>query len=264
MRMPDSEDSTLISEDYRNMVNEEQNQYNLHLLSEKHTKLFFQLSSFERTDSVYIYQSSSDSIISYPLTDLPMMAALSPYAYGGSFEMYDYHFGFRIPHIKFARNQMIFASVGKENPFVTGGLSPLYWTKIDTLQLPNILKVEGYYVPIKDLEPSTTYFARSDSYEFYAQDQFHNNMIRARNVAVKDCKNESWIWNTYYWEGESPHLVTLSTNDSKYISQQWTGQLFKGKPDVIFGFQEESFDCPRIHFIDSKTPPIRIACDNRH
>lgn len=75
------------------------------------------------------------------------------------------------------------------------------------------------------------------------------------------------IFEKFYCVHEEPSLVPLNVvgHAKDWRSKtQWTGEIFKDRPPVIFGFLFHSSGCPSIDFIEQSENSVRINCDNRH
>ena len=92
-----------------------------------------------------------------------------------------------------------------------------------------------------------------------------NDKVQHRYLIVLDSKTERIVYEGIFLDTESTYLAELSfQNKISEYEYQWTGEIFKNKPSVIFGFLGYSFGCPSIEFLDKTEPPIVISCDNRH
>jgi len=260
-RWSEHPDSNLIDEEYEHAIHQSRSMdVNLHTLSDSNRSLFFELSTISKTDSVFIYQSGSNSVQAFPIANAPMVAVLSPYAYEPPFSVYDYQFGFRLPHIQFAKNQFVAASIGTKNPFVTNGLVPMRWQEVPNLEIPPV-----------DMSPTEsevlkTYWFQNQNYSFYLQDIANAYNLTTRKLIIKQIESDTWICEHLFQEGESAFLnpIALEGDSTFEVGVQWTGMLFKNKPPIIFGFQDESFGCPVIEFIAPHMHGIVVSCDNRH
>ena len=65
-------------------------------------------------------------------------------------------------------------------------------------------------------------------------------------------------------EGASPAPLSFKGEKPNDQLLQWTGQLFKDQPPVMFGFMYVSFGCPWIDFLDGSMRNLSFSCDNRH
>lgn len=148
--------------------------------------------------------------------------------------------------------------VGKENPFQTGKVKPIIWTKIDNNQFPIA----------KDLNSKidlSTYVFTTEKYDYYLQKPTKN--ISSYHLVIIDKFSKSEILNKNYFDGESTYLTGLKIAESQNeedVQSQWTGEIIKNKATVVFGFEGHSFGCPSITVLDKTEPEIQILCDNRH
>lgn len=88
------------------------------------------------------------------------------------------------------------------------------------------------------------------------QDVQRQNYVCAKHSFIINSTTNRKIFETIYHSGEG--------SDFNALNSQFTGKLFKDKPEVIFGFNYHSFGCSSIPFIDKKEESIEIKCDNRH
>jgi hypothetical protein len=82
---------------------------------------------------------------------------------------------------------------------------------------------------------------------------------------IINSKTKEIVYEQVQILSESTYLVPLNTpNNPNQYQSQWTGQLFKDKPVVMFGFLAGGFGCPSITILDKTESSIPILCDNRH
>ena len=97
------------------------------------------------------------------------------------------------------------------------------------------------------------------------QDYVDNRkLLFARRLLVVDSKTKEIIIDKLYSSSEGTSPTPLNYEEGDDVVNQWTGKLFKNKPQVIFGFLYESFGCPGISIIDKSNEEIYLQCDNRH
>lgn len=229
-------------------------------LSKSQRKKFLKYSNISESDKVFVYLISSDKIQTYNVNDLPVIACINPYGPSSDYrnDEFDYMLGFDLgKSISNWDENLVY--VGKENPFQTGKIKPIIWTKIENNQFPIA----------KDLNNKinlSTYFFAKEKYDYYLQKPTEN--ISSYHLVILDKISKSEILNTNYYDGESTYLTGLkiaeSKNEGDIQQSQWTGEIIKNKATVVFGFVGHSFGCPSITILDETEPEIQILCDNRH
>jgi len=257
-------------------------------LNSKYRKRFFSKTNISETDKVFIYDYSTDVLLSFSVKELNVVAYLNlymtpddcfpdPYKHYRACDQSDYMIGFEINKNSLSglgelyRNVLVY--VGKENPFIQGQIKPVVWKKIDSSDFPSTkadVKIDSVYFVTGR---GNTYLYESDNLRFFIQDLFSNNesYIRGRHLLVVDIKNDKVVIEQVYQNSEGAMITPLNFGieglDNEYDSdsqEQWTGKLFKNKPPVVFGFEWVSFGCPYITLLNTKKEYIDINCDNRH
>lgn len=244
------------------------NQKNIPFEKLKH----FELPSFYRqkllkgtkvseNDTLYLFNYKDNLLEKFPIKNLKAVANLNLYtSEGDDISDYYYMIGFEL-NGKVSREESMkktnysLAYFGKENPFAGEKLSPVEWEKSSAKEL---------HVKIASkLKLGKTYKYKVGQIECYLQDLMLENEIRERKLVA--VKNRKVILEKTYTKGEGAEFAPLnfveSTENTDY---QWSGNLFKGKPPVIFGFVSESFGCSAITFLDNSYPDLYTDCDNRH
>jgi hypothetical protein len=220
------------------------------------------------SDKVFIYLIKSDSVLSFNLKDLPVIARMNIYGsdnYGNIEGTYE--FGFDLGEkITDSDN---FAYIGKENPFQTGKLESITWRKIKNQEFPkkfsNDIIDDRRRSWFNGIEPGEAYKFSTNNLEYYIQNLNKDEKIIHRYLIVIDSRTNKISYENVQISSESTYLTPLKTaNSKKQDDSQWTGELFKNKPALIFGFLGATFGCPSINFLDETEPAIRILCDNRH
>ena len=209
---------------------------------------------------LFIYQLDTDSVITYPIKDLPVMICPNPF---------DRHeIGFDLG--KYRSNSDDFAYLGTQNPFQTGKLKPVIWKEIDTALFPKKFDPEIIHksrrVWFKGYTGGTSYLFKYNSLNYYVQYLINEDKSKHYYLIVLNEQTKKIIFERVYVDSESTHLRPLRTTafDIKKQYGQWTGELFKNKATVLFGFLGNSFGCPGIKVLDDSEPVIPILCDNRH
>jgi hypothetical protein len=246
-------------------------------LSSEFRNRFLSRTKISKEDSVFIYDYSNDLLFSFPVKKLNVVAYLSVYADKNDCpcNQSDYMIGFEITKDSLSFDKHLNHSlvyVGKENPFILGQMRPISWERIDIKEFP-IQKSNSANNVFRqlDMEKGNAYIYNSELYQYYIQEytEINNGSYLAhRLLIVLDRKDEKLIMERVFSESEGTSLAPLNCGienpncaDSK---EQWTGYLFKDKPQVVFGFEWHSFGCPNIIFLDSNVDDVYINCDNRH
>lgn len=220
-------------------------------------------------DSVFVYDYSTDALVAFPVKKLNTVACLSLYTPKEECPCIqdDYELGFEIPKKyltklgKYYNYALVF--IGKKNPFARGQMKAVVWKKINTNQFPKL----KYHFPkwfINKRDFGQSYIYETDKYKIFIKDyktSKKTESVYKRQLVVLDKKSNKLVNNHFFNEGESSSIAML--NNSTNSQTQWTGKLFKNKPEVIFGFEWMSFGCPSIYFLNSQKS-IEINCDNRH
>ena len=247
-------DSIAISSEY--LGNYEGTEF--HTLNEKYRSRFLQLMKIKETDNVFIYNYRLDSIYTFQVKDLPLLAHITVYGADGPIRPFDYLIGFDLqnflPIKEFDVYYNALVYVGSENPFNTGKLKPILWKKIGPNEFPKEVKSKS----ITATKISKLYKYQMNSMDYY--------LINDNHLVIVETATKKLITEAIFTEGESTSRATLSFANSinENAPEQWTGNLFKNKPPVFFGFTYESFGCTSINFIENPSNSIYLHCDNRH
>ena len=247
---------------------------------------FLSKTGISDTDSVYIYDHSHKSLISFAVRDLRVIASLNPYVNPrtrkGPFHQHDYQIGFEVDKKALDEfkgnlwNALIY--VGQESPFANEPLTPLVWNEIARHEYPTTREDQGKAVfsgitSHKDFSWGNTYLAEAEGFQYFLQDYLRGSEIVARRLLVVEPQTQEAILDRVFYESESASLTLLnyrsmdgriSHQDEDSRVSQLTGKLFKEKPSVVFGFLGYSFGCPFISVMAPSDEDITIHCDNRH
>ncbi len=234
-------------------------------------KRFLSKTNISETDSVFIYDYGKNKFVSFAVKNLKTAALLNGYSSGEDwpYHNYDFMIGFEInkKHLQgfseYYRDALVY--VGKENPFAKEKLTPVDWKKINAKEFPSKpLKSEDQKT-VKGNTIGTSYAFKTTSYNYFLQDFVDNRKILfARRLLVVDPKTKEIIIDKLYSQSEGTSPTPLNYEEGPDVINQWTGKLFKNKPQVVFGFLYESFGCPGISIIDKSNEEIYLQCDNRH
>jgi len=220
------------------------------------------------SDKIFIYLIKNDSILSYNVKDLPVIACMNIYGSTNYSNLEDaYEFGFDLD--KKIKDSDNFSYIGKNNPFQLGKLEPIVWNKIDNQDFPkefnNNIIDESRKSWFNGMESGQSYKFSANNLDYFVQNLNNDKKLRHRYTVIVDSKTKSVIYENVQIDSESTYLIPLKTEGSEeQYYGQWTGKLFKNKAVVIFGFLGHSFGCPSISILDETEPTIPILCDNRH
>lgn len=223
-------------------------------------------------DVVYIYDYANDKLLRFNVHGLNLIAVLSPYSYGSKYpiDQYEFMIGFEInpDYLNGFDNYYshVLVSIGRTNPFIQGKMRAMIWTKSDSTSFPTNDSINKTQQWLWDTVCGDTYEFKQDEMTYFVQNLEHNGNLVARHVAVVQSKTNQVLFQQLYVdsEGGGPSMLNDVDNTDKKHFSQFTGQLFKNKPLVIFGFMYQSFGCSSIDFISENEKSIYINCDNRH
>jgi hypothetical protein len=240
-------------------------------------KRFFAETGFKETDTVFIYDYSENILVSVSVKNLKLVACLNVYKddLKQTYTQSDYMIGLEVDKKSLApfknnytRNTLV--SVGAKSPFIRKKLNPVLWKKIEPAgYIPETINT------LKDTVTMNRWFAKYvigsaymyswGDFQYFVREFVLDKRVVARHVLVINQRtNKTAYENTYYeTEGSSPAPLNFVEGEG-YTLNQWTGDLFKNKPPVIFGFTYVDFGCPNIDFLNPQVTGIGINCDNRH
>ncbi|MNU89780.1 hypothetical protein D3C71_796300 [compost metagenome] len=241
-------------------------------LNKVYRKRFLTATGISETDQVFIFDYSRDMLVSFPVSKLNVVAHLNIYASDedAPYSQFDYMFGFEVSRkdLKGFDNEYfsdVLIFVGKKNPFERGKLKPIVWRKTEKKQFPVAKMSKEGVNRSKRFTVGNTYTFTKDSLQYYVQELSNGENSLARRLLVLNTKTDKMVFERLYEESEGVSLAPLNHKDKEYdFINQWTGQLFKNRAPVLFGFQYFSFGCPEISFIEKNAEDIYLNCDNRH
>jgi hypothetical protein len=280
----DHPDSLVIPKGYLGKRNLKIGDFSFLKVQGEYRKHFLEYNGKKEIDSIFIFNFQRDTVLSYQIKDVSIVASLNPYFEPNKYPITQDEFmiGFELN-----KNQLGVLSngedgdinlvyVGKSNPFVMGKIKPILWKKVDDSLFPKNAKIfnpngyEKYYKrtigTFKFETNELIYFVQMKS----LTDNINSNLdgFEGRHFVVVDPKDQMVVYeksDAILHEGDEGSLYSLKddiTKELKYL--QWTGTIFKNKPSIIYFNDHPQFGCQSIYFLDSKEPPIVIGCDNRH
>jgi hypothetical protein len=225
---------------------------------------FLAATNISETDKVFIYDYSTNSLQTFKVKNLKVVAYLNIYRSQTDwpYSQEDFMIGFEINKKslkgfdKYFTNSL--AYVGKENPFVRGQVKPIIWKKIAPADYPS------RELPVYDTSyagkcvTGDAYKFETERLQYFVQDlvRLADNWVSVKRLIVIDIKTNEIVCEKLFYSGESASFAPWDN--------QWTGRLFKNKSAVIFGFHYVTFVCPGITFLNPTENDIYINCDNRH
>lgn len=251
------------------------------VLDAKYRERFFNRTKISPKDSLFIYDYSKNTHLSFPIEKLEMVAILSPY-----FQMdedqndqYNYMIGFQIDkdslHPLGEDYYNAFVSFGSQSPFERGKMKPIIWQEMDQKDFPSqighLQELEQLDLPSSGMVSQAYRFATKDI-KFYLMDYFlpeSSYDIQHRHLVLIDSKTGKLISKELLSVSESKSIAPVTTNANKQEQDgttrvQYTGVLLKNKPEVLFGFYWVSYGCEALEYIPSSYNYIAVLCDNRH
>lgn len=234
-------------------------------------KRFLAKTNITETDSVFIIDYAKNKHISFAVKNLKTAAMLNGYSSEEDwpYQQYDFMIGFEISKqslngfSEYYRDALLY--VGKENPFSKEPLKAIAWKKIAQKDYPSKAIKNQDRKLLKGKIAGNTYSYKTESYHYFLQDYLESNKtIYGRRLLVVDSKTKNVVIEKLYTQSESTSPAPLNYDEGEDAINQWTGKLFKNKPQVIFGFEYFSFGCPNISIIDKSNEEIFLQCDNRH
>ena len=251
-------DSIVVSKNYLGDQKEEEVSH--FKLEPLYRKRFLANTKLSEESKVFIYNYKLDSLLIFKIKDLNVVAKLSPYENSENLNQYHYMYGLEINKEHLANWGVYYFSsfvhVGEKNPFSTGKMSPMLWTKIEISEFP--LDLKNGLKNKKDIQSLAVFKTEINGFEY----SYTSN----GQLVVVDTKLNKIVYITHFYQGESASLapISIAGNKNEYGIEQWVGPMFKNYPTAIFGFQYFSFGCPSIKLIDNRNSFVGIMCDNRH
>ncbi|KAA9340603.1 oxidoreductase [Adhaeribacter soli] len=262
-------------------------------LTGKNRKAFLAGTKISETDTVFLYDYAIDVLATFPVKSLGVMATPSVYRSKEDwpFPQDDFMIGFEIKpnHLKkfgeYSDHTLVF--IGKENHFIKGQLKPIKWEKIAVKDFPSTSTDAATYSKVnttlreftfpksfsilknKEVQVNT-YKYETNGYRYFIKSFFikregYDEILARRLLIYKSDPQELVCDNSFVLsDGLSPTPLNYVERKDDQAAYQWTGNLFRNKPPVIFEFEYASFGCPGITFLSKSEGEIYINCDNRH
>ncbi|WP_314238295.1 hypothetical protein [Capnocytophaga leadbetteri] len=239
-------------------------------LDSKRRDFILKKAGIKETDSIFIYQIDTDSIMRFPVKNMKAKAYVNAYNEGDE-QVDSFEYGLIVDNQDKSykgSNGFNYTFVGQENPFQVGKKFEIKWKEIPQSKFPykinpNLLAVRTDCFPF-----SKAYSFSKGNYNFYVQTFKKEMEITAYYVIIEDIQEKKIIFEkayTYYeFEEELFPLNAEGVEDVDYYFHQWAGEILKGKPMVLYGFFGPAFGRDIIEFVSNKEPIIEVLIDNRH
>lgn len=265
LKWSDHPDSSFISQ--KVLQASSKDNWNYHELNSQKRRLFLECLNIRETDKIFIYNFPLDTVITYELSEAPVVAFLEHGGGGVPFDQRDFEIGIRL--LEFPQMVGDYATynnvayIGDENPFLTGNVKPIQWQMTDSTKFPDNLENLEFSQYLEDYDKGETFIFSLDSVNIFLQNIIDERLI-GRHLAVVNSKTDSVIFQKILFDGESAGLRPIPTEETNYHDDfyQWTGKLFKNKPTIIYGLIYENFAFRRIHLLDATEPAIYIWSDS--
>lgn len=239
------------------------------ILKDNQKHIFYDRTGFGAMDTLFIMDLEHDTVYCHAVLELELISFPDIYIHEDIEELQesDIHVGFcwnekELKPVEFGFHFCI-AMLAQKNPFLTGRVKKLVWNQRNISDLPLIFLSDDSthkYTTLSKLAGAFqfhynnyTYWMATDNIEYYNC---------ARIVVFEDSTNRKVLDEIIYIsEGIvlSPYAVHGSENRINY---QWTGAIFADYPIMINGFENFTFWCERLFFLDSQ--PVYFKCDNRY
>lgn len=267
-------DSSVIADQYLGNIPVDSTLDNI-VLEDENRATFLRRMGIAESDSLYVYNYALDTLFAYRVRDLNLIACLDPFVHEPPVDNSSYIIGLELKG-KDARalepySSFTYIYIGKENPFVTGGLQPIEWKKVDASLFPSKVKYKDPHKhrfnekSFKEHIPGETFGFERKGMSYFLRNLYLNGQLDARHLVVVNPQTDSVIFNNVYFgsEGVALNPIRLNDEEHEYAPLQWSGELFKNKPAVLFGFVSNAFGCPWIYFLSPEAKPLLVQCDNR-
>jgi hypothetical protein len=236
-------------------------------LDSKLRKRFLAKTKISDSDKLFLYDYAKDILLTFPVKSLNVVACLNAYGAEWPYKQEDFMFGFEIndklTQIKDDYSN-VFVFIGKENPFIKGEIKKITWKKITSKDLPQLVIKEkkltefNQFLKKSKSKLGQSYEFKTNEYQCYLQEYTDSKgkTVLGKYLIVVNETTKKVVFQKLFTESEG---VTFASIDS-----QWIGKLLNNAIPVVFGFQNFSFGCPEINFLQQSEKPVYINCDNRH
>ncbi|MCF8298973.1 MAG: hypothetical protein K9J13_15600 [Saprospiraceae bacterium] len=226
---------------------------------------FLENMNISKNAIVFIYNFILDTTFTYNVNELHLVAQFAPnHSYNSQ---YDYVVGFSIAELPLKElgdnYSYTLIYIGESSSFHEGNIQPLLWEKIESQLFPadtNGIENAHWY---KQYTSGESYICSYNGFDYFLQNLIYKGRISARHLNVVDSTGIT-IYNKVYYDTELTPLVPLTEIVDNYFFAQWTGEIFKNKPPIIFGFCDAPYGGSIINFVSLSEPSIYIRCYNEN
>ncbi|NOQ74592.1 MAG: hypothetical protein GQ574_21450 [Crocinitomix sp.] len=264
-------DSLVIADEHLGNLDLEAVGDNAHTLNSIYRQRFLSRLGIKESDKLYIYHLVEDTIYTFEVSDLALVAYLTPYEPQLPIPDSDYYIGFEIKSKLLDMHELgnyrnDFVSIGKDCPFQVGHFKPMIWTKLETDNFPSFHRVKNFPSELDSFSVQDIYQSNMDGLTYYVMNysRYRRNVIPY--LLVADSLTNQLIYKKLFFQESDHDVISLRVErgDATSSDCQWAGKLFKNKATVFFNFIEPMFGCNSLYFVDDKQSFIEISCDNRH
>lgn len=223
-------------------------------------------------DKVFVFDYATGKQRTFPVSKLKAVACIDGYAREHDMPLTpsEYMIGFAIDKTALAGfggpyYLYTLVSIGQKSPFAEK-LTPVAWNKTDPKQFPATQKGAMLREESGGFLPNATYSCTLGSLDYLVCEGISGVEEQpAYHVLIRNNRSKIILFENFYSASEGTSMAPLNLTDTDTDSLQWTGQLFKNRNPVIFGFTFESYSCDNIAFIGTlQEEDIYVKCDNRN
>lgn len=236
-------------------------------LNGEYRDVFLKGTKTSEADSVFVYNYVQDLLYSFAVKDLQVAALLNVYesVEDEYLSKYSYYIGFEIDDklMKMEDAYFSYVYVGKENPFVRGGMKAMKWELVDTYNFPKKKIAKNDVDVFVGAEKGETYLSEDIYHRYYVQ-EYKNVGSEYMRLIVVNKQGDKVIADEVFGTFESSSPKPLNDIGGSEYKYQWAGSLLKNTSPIVLGFDYVSFGCESLLLIDGTNKTIPIHCDNRH
>lgn len=246
------------------------------ILTSEYRNRFFSRTNISETDSLFVYDYSTDILHSFLVNNLNVVAYLNGYRNVDNChpcDQYDYRIGFEINKSLLnglrGRYQYSLVYVGDENPFIQGQMKSIIWREINPNEFPLNMSNPKTKYRYTNTTRDKAYLYESNEFQYFLQELviINSNDVRERHLLIIDKNDGNAVVERVFQSSEGSELAPLNLGEANedWVTQpeQRTGKLFKNKPTVVLGFDWILYGCLRLILLYSEED-IWTKCDNRH
>jgi hypothetical protein len=265
-------DSLVIADGYLGAMDYDYSTDNYHPVEAVYRKRFLSRLKIKESDNIYLYHLLLDTVYSFNVKDLKLVAFFDGYGASLPVSDNDYMIGFEIGNeALFSRNagrfsKHVFVNIGTKDPFQTGQVKPIKWKKSKNLNFPRPKNEAELRENVLANSTNLTYKYEQAHLGYYLQSYLDSEgCLLGQWLIVIDRVNKTEVYNKFMRGSEGMRLLETNSVNSDYDEHnyQFTGRLFKDQPPIIYNFYYHRFGCDIIHFVEKKEHFIRRNCGAR-